>query len=197
MIENASPEMLKVLEQLRQTQEKKKEDDYQEITAVIGGEGLTVKFKNHIDFVTWDEYNEMEKDKFDKIVPTSAKILCQTGDTVYEQYTSYIAKKFREADNEVNIKAPNFYTKQEALQWFEQTIIDHTGPDTIIEYANIYMGAFKHAATGYRLTADGTESRIMISKIGKPSFQNIGKIIDEIMMLFDLDPKTTKITYAL
>ena len=164
--------------------------DNQEIIVEYYGDDIMFRFKNKVSLMTDEEYGIKKTTELEKFVPTSAKILCQTGDTVYDKYTSYIAHKIKE-DGKVDEKTTRRLIKlQSEFTSFERSIIDLGGGDKHIEYGNIYLGDLKHAVTSYRLFNDGTDSRITVN-IGKsPTLAEIRLIICGIKDLFDLDPET-------
>ena len=164
--------------------------DNQEIIVEYYGDDITFRFKNKVSLMTDEEYGIKKTTELEKFVPTSAKILCQTGDTVYDKYTSYIAHKIKD-DGKVDEKTAIRLNKlQNEFTSFERSIIDLAGGDKHIEYGNIYLGDLKHEVNSYRLFNDGTDSRITVNLGKSPTLSDISLIACGIIDLFDLDTKT-------
>lgn len=162
----------------------------QEITIEYYGDDITFRFKNRVYLMTDEEMEMKEANKFEKLIPTSAKILCQTGDTVYDKYTSYISHKIKN-DGKVDEKTARRLIKlQNEFTSFERSIIDIDGGDKHIEYGNIYLGDLEHTVTSYRLFNDGSGSRITVNLGKSPTLSDISLIACGIIDLFDLDTKT-------
>ena len=194
---NTKPEILDAMTKLNEPIMKKYKDDQQEITVEQNGNDIIFMFKNHVDFITHKEHNEKKYNEIDKIIPASAKILCQTGDTVYEKYASYIAHKVKGCDESVKSPERYFFDKQEKLENFELKIINILGDkDLQVEYGNIYVGDLKHEARYISLYSDGTESKIVITTDKKPTLMDIQGLALSIEALFDLDMGETKVTLA-
>ena len=138
-----------------------------------------------------DEYLTKKFNELEKAIPTSAKILCQTGDTVYDKYTSYVSHKLKVGetiDNEVEKKLDKF---QKKLIAFEDFIGNINNGEKRIEYGNIYLRGIEHAINGkYHTFYDNTDSRISITMTEAPTLERINTISDIIKDLFDLDPET-------
>lgn len=191
---NTKPEVLDALAKLSEPVMKKYKDDQQEITVEQNGDKITFKLKKKVIFVSSEEERAKKDNELEKLIPTSAKILCQTGDTVYDKYTSYIVHKLNgggKIDEETEKK---FVKCQKRLAEFETFISDITDDitngDKWIEYGNIYFGNLRHIISGYRIFNDGTAPRISIRLGTSPSLEKINIIADAIKDLFDLDPET-------
>ena len=191
---NTKPEVLDMLAKLNQPVTKKYKDDQQEITVEQNGNEITFKFKKRVILISSEEERVKKDNELEKLIPTSAKILCQTGDTVYDKYTSYIVHKLNgggKIDEETEKK---FAKCQKRLTEFETFISDITdgitNGDKWIEYGNIYLGNLKHIISGYRIFNDGTAPRISVRLGTSPSLEKINIIADAIKDLFDLDPET-------
>ena len=191
---NTKPEVLDMLAKLNQPVMKKYKDDQQEITVEQNGNEITFKFKKRVILISSEEERAKKDNELEKLIPTSAKILCQTGDTVYDKYTSYIVHKLNgggKIDEETEKK---FAKCQKRLTEFETFISDITdgitNGDKWIEYGNIYLGNLKHIISGYRIFNDGTAPRISVRLGTSPSLEKINIIADAIKDLFDLDPET-------
>ena len=193
MIRDMSPEAMKVLEQLRQTDKGDKPTDNQEITITTSGNDLVFKFKNHVELNNYNEYKVEKMKEMEKMVPPNAVILCQTGDTVNDKYRSYVTRKVRDGEYETITLTPS---KQERLDRFERVIKENVGDKTIVEYGNIPIIGIKHTLSSYQLCSDGKESRITVRGNVGQSISDIGKLVFEIETLFNLDPKTTKVSLS-
>lgn len=172
-------------------EEKKQETaENQEITVEYRGDDITFRFKNKVSLMTDEECGIKKTNELEKFVPTSAKILCQTGDTVYDKYTSYIAHKMKEGGKVDEKTARRLIKLQSEFTSFERSIIDLGGGDKHIEYGNIYLGDLEHTVTSYRLFNDGSGSRITVNLGKSPTLTDISLIVCGIKDLFDLDAKT-------
>lgn len=188
---NTNPELLYTMAKLNEPVMKRYKDDQQEITVEQDGNRITFRFKKKPFPISSEEYKAKKDNELDKFIPTSAKILCQTGDTVYDKYTSYVAHKLKVGgtiDDEVEKK---FAKLQKKLIAFEDFIGNINNGEKRIEYGNIYLGGVTHAVNGtYRTFNDGTDSRISITLTQAPTLEKINIIADIIKDLFDLDPET-------
>lgn len=188
---NTKPEVLEVLAKLSEPVMKKYKDDQQEITVEQDGNHITFRFKKKLFPISNDEYLTKKFNELEKAIPTSAKILCQTGDTVYDKYTSYVSHKLKVGetiDNEVEKKLDKF---QKKLIAFEDFIGNINNGEKRIEYGNIYLRGIEHAINGkYHTFYDNTDSRISITMTEAPTLERINTISDIIKDLFDLDPET-------
>ena len=187
---NTKPEVLDAMAKLSEPAKEKHEDDQQEITVTQNGDEITFKLKKRVILISSEEERAKKDNELEKFIPTSAKILCQTGDTVYDKYTSYIVHKLNgggKIDEETEKK---FAKCQKRLAAFETFISDITDGDKWIEYGNIYFGNLKHIISGYRIFNDGTAPRISIRLGSSPSLEKINIIADTIKDFFDLDPET-------
>ena len=146
--------------------------------------------------MTARDYEEYRFSQIEKVVTPSAKILCQTGDTVYDQYTSYIARKINnEAGGGNTGRAQD---KQMALSDFERTFAGMSGPNAWINYRNIFLGNLEHDK-GIKCCSsmiDGKNSSIVVDFGKKPSFTEVKTLVYAVETLFDLDPDETKVTFA-
>jgi len=194
---NTKPEVLDAMAKLSEPVMEKYKDDQQEITVGQNGNNITFRFKKRLLPISSEEYWAKKDNELEKFIPTSAKILCQTGDTVYDKYTSYVAHKLKVGetiDDEVEKKFAKF---QKKLNAFEDFIGNINNGEKRIEYGNIYLGGVTHAVNGkYRTFYDNTDSRISITLTKAPSLEKINIIADIIKDLFDLDPET-KVILAL
>ena len=194
---NTKPELLYTMAKLSEPVMEKYKDGQQEITVEQNGNDIIFRFKNHVDFITHEEHNENKYDELDKIIPASAKILCQTGDTVYEKYASYIAHKVKGCNESAKSPERYFSDKQEKLENFELKIINILGDkDLQVEYGNIYVGDLKHKARYISLYSDGTESKIAITTDKKPTLMDIQTLALSVEALFDLGRSETKVTLS-
>ena len=188
---NTKPEVLEVLAKLSEPVMKKYKDDQQEITVEQDGNHITFRIKKKLFPISNDEYLTKKFNELEKAIPTSAKILCQTGDTVYDKYTSYVSHKLKVGetiDNEVEKKLDKF---QKKLIAFEDFIGNINNGEKRIEYGNIYLRGIEHAINGkYHTFYDNTDSRISITMTEAPTLERINTISDIIKDLFDLDPET-------
>lgn len=194
---NTKPEVLDAMVKLNEPVMKKYKDDQQEITVEQNGDCITFRFKNIVLPISSEEYKIKKNNELDKFIPTSAKILCQTGDTVYDKYTAYISHKFNgggKIDEEIEKK---FVNLQKKLNAFENTIGNITGGEKLIEYRNIYFGGLTHTINGtYRTLNDGTAPRISIWLGKSLSLEKIKLIAGSLKDLFGLGPET-KVILAL
>ena len=188
---NTKPEVLDMLAKLNEPVMKKYKDDQQEIAVEQNGNNITFRFKKRLLPIASEEYSVKKDNELEKFIPTSAKILCQTGDTVYDKYTSYVSHKFK-AGGTINDEVEKKFTKlQKKLIAFEDFIGNINNGEKRIEYGNIYLGGITHAINGiYRTFNDGTDSRISITLTEAPTLEKINLIADIIKDLFDLDPET-------
>lgn len=188
---NTKPEVLEVLAKLSEPVMKKYKEDRQEITVEQNGNNITFRFKKRVLPISNEEYSAKKANDLEKAIPTSAKILCQTGDTVYDKYTSYVSHKLKVGetiDDEVEKK---FAKLQKKLIAFEDFIGNINNGEKRIEYGNIYLGGIEHAINGkYHTFYDNTDSRISITLTEAPTLEKIKLIADIIKDLFDLDPET-------
>ena len=188
---NTKSEVLDMLAKLSEPVMKKYKDDQQEITVEQNGNNITFRFKKRLLPISSEEYSAKKDNELEKFIPTSAKILCQTGDTVYDKYTSYVSRKFK-AGGTVNDEVEKKFTKlQKKLIAFEDFIGNINNGEKRIEYGNIYLGGITHTINGrYHTFNDGTDSRISITLTEAPTLEKIKLIADIIKDLFDLDPET-------
>ena len=188
---NTKPEVLDMLAKLNEPVMKKYKDDQQEITVEQNGNNITFRFKKRLLPISNEEYSAKKANELEKLIPTSAKILCQTGDTVYDKYASYVSHKFKAGetfDDEVEKK---FTKLQKKLIAFEDFIGNINNGEKRIEYGNIYLRGIEHAVNGkYHTFYDNTDSRISITLTEAPTLEKIKLIADIIKDLFDLDPET-------
>lgn len=188
---NTKPEVLDALAKLSEPVMEKYKDDQQEITVEQNGNNITFRFKKRLFPISNDEYLTKKFNELEKAIPTSAKILCQTGDTVYDKYTSYVSHKLKVGetiDNEVEKKLNKF---QKKLIAFEDFIGNINNGEKRIEYGNIYLRGIEHAINGkYHTFYDNTDSRISITMTEAPTLKRINTISDIIKDLFDLGPET-------
>ena len=187
---NTKPEVLDAMAKLSEPAKEKHEDDQQEIMVTQNGDEITFKLKKTVILISSEEERAKKDNELEKFIPTSAKILCQTGDTVYDKYTSYIVHKLNgggKIDEETEKK---FAKYQKRLDAFETFISDITDGDKWIEYGNIYFGNLKHIISGYHIFNDGTAPRISIRLGSSPSLEKINIIADAIKDFFGLDPET-------
>lgn len=200
VVANAGPELLHTLNRLRGIDEGKDSNNEQEITITQDGlNNITFTFKNKVELLTPDE---LKFDKFvglEKVITPSARILCQTGDTVYDKYTSYIAHKVKNGANDQNVNPVPL--KQTALNEFEKTFCDLANPNGKIAYKNIFLGGLKHTEELNRyhtisISADNTNSAIEMDFGKKLSFSEVRTLTYAVEKLFDLDPDKTKVTLS-
>ena len=191
---NTKPEVLDMLAKLNEPVMKKYKDDQQEITVEQNGNNITFRFKKRLLPISSEEYSVKKDNELEKFIPTSAKILCQTGDTVYDKYASYVSHKFK-AGGTVNDEVEKKFTKlQKKLIAFEDFIGNINNGEKRIEYGNIYLGGITHTINGsYHTFNDGTDSRISITLTESPTLEKIKLIVDIIKDLFDLGPETKAI----
>ena len=197
MVENASPEMLKTLKQLREAKEATKPNDGQEITITQDGlNNITFTFKNKVELLSPDEFKFDRLVGLEKVITPSARILCQTGDTVYEQYTSYIAHKVKNGAKDQNVNPVPL--KQTAIYAFEKTFIEHSGANEQITFKNIFLGNLQHdpGLNSRSVMSDGGNSAIELDFGKTPSLKDIKDLTYALETLFGLDPNTTKVTLA-
>ncbi len=187
---NTKPEVLDALAKLSEPVMEKYKDDQQEITVEQNGDCITFRFKKRVLPISSEEYLVKKANELEKAIPTSAKILCQTGDTVYDKYTSYITHKLKVGETIDTETEKKFAKLQKELAAFEQFINDICYDNPHIEYGNIYFGDLKHTIKSYRMLSDGLGSRISIKLGASPSLEKINLIADAIKDLFDLDPET-------
>ena len=188
---NTKPEVLDALAKLSEPVMKKYKDDQQEITVGQNGNNITFRFKKRLLPISNEEYWTKKANELEKFIPTSAKILCQTGDTVYDKYTSYVSHKLKVGETIDNDVEKKFAKLQKKLIAFEDFIGNINNGEKRIEYGNIYLGGVTHAVNGtYRTFNDGTDSRISITLTQAPTLEKIKVIADVIKDLFDLDPET-------
>lgn len=158
---------------------------------------LTFFFDDNVELYSYDEFKDAMDEKMEKLVPTSAKILCQTGETVYDKYTSYIAKKV----NEKPVKKPtrNVEERGEFLYYFENMSASFFGHDIKIRYFNIHfigMPTDKHSKfyDGFSLgTLKYEEPHITIKNAKDITLENIKKTAIILENLFELDPDETDV----
>lgn len=174
-------------------EEKKQEiADNQEITIYHYGDSMVFNFKNKLSVMSPEDCESSKETEFERFISPSAKILCQTGDTVYDKYTAYIAHKVK-TDNKPNEQvARKFIKKQSEFSSFEQTIIDAFPDCKHIEYQNIYLGEIEHKIKNYSLLNNGGASRIIIDIQKTPDIASIRSVVCAIYSLFDLDLGLTK-----
>ena len=188
---NTNPELLYTMAKLSEPVMKKYKDDQQEITVEQNGNNITFRFKKKLFPISSEEYKIKKDNELEKVIPTSAKILCQTGDTVYDKYTSYVSHKLKVGktiDNDVEKK---FAKLQKKLIAFEDFIGNINNGEKRIEYGNIYLRDLTHAINGtYRTFYDNTDSRISITLTEAPTLEKINIMADIIKDLFDLDTET-------
>ena len=187
---NTKPEVLDAMAKLNEPVMKKYKDDQQEITVEQNGDRITFKFKNRVLPISSEEYWAKKDNDLERFIPTSAKILCQTGDTVYDKYTSYVSHKLK-VGKTIDVKTEKKFAKlQKKLTAFETFISNITDGEKWIEYGNIYFGDLEHTIKSYRMLSDGLGSRISIKLGVSPSLEKINIIADIIKDLFDLGPET-------
>lgn len=188
---NTKPEVLDMLAKLSEPVMKKYKDDQQEITVEQNGNNITFRFKKRLLPISNEEYSAKKANELEKLIPTSAKILCQTGDTVYDKYASYVSHKFK-AGETIDDEVEKKFTKlQKKLIAFEDFIGNINNGEKRIEYGNIYLRGIEHAVNGkYHTFYDNTDSRISITLTEAPTLEKIKLIADIIKDLFDLDPET-------
>lgn len=188
---STKPEVLDMLAKLSEPVMKKYKDDQQEITVEQNGNNITFRFKKRLLPISSEEYSVKKANELEKAIPISAKILCQTGDTVYDKYASYVSRKLKGGetiDNEVEKK---FAKLQKKLIAFEDFIGNINNGEKRIEYGNIYLRGIEHAINGkYHTFYDNTDSRISITLTEAPTLEKIKLIADIIKDLFNLDPET-------
>jgi len=194
---NTKPEILDAMAKLGEPVLRKYKDDRQEITVTQEGpQDITLTFKRAVELMTARDYEEYRFSQIEKVVTPSAKILCQTGDTVYDQYASYIARKVNnEAGGENTGRTQD---KQMALSDFERTFAEMSGPNAWINYRNIFLGNLEHDK-GIKCCSsmfDGKNSSIVVDFGKKPSFTEVKTLVYAVETLFDLDPNETKVTFA-
>ena len=188
---NTKPEVLDMLAKLNEPVMKKYKDDQQEITVEQNGNNITFRFKKRLLPISSEEYSAKKANELEKLIPTSAKILCQTGDTVYDKYTSYVSHKFKAGGTVNDEVEKKFANLQKKLIAFEDFIGNINNGEKRIEYGNIYLRDITHAINGsYHTFNDGTDSRISITLTEAPTLEKIKLIADNIKDLFDLDPET-------
>jgi len=188
---NTNPELLYTMAKLSEPVMKKYKDDQQEITVEQNGNNITFRFKKKLFPISNDEYLTKKFNELEKAIPTSAKILCQTGDTVYDKYTSYVSHKFKVGETVNDEVEKKFAKLQKKLIAFEDFIGGINNGEKRIEYGNIYLRDVTHAINGtYRTFYDNTDSRISITMTEAPTLERINTIADIIKDLFDLDPET-------
>lgn len=187
---NTKPEILDAMAKLGEPVLRKYKDDQQEITVEQNGDCITFRFKKRVLPISSEEYKIKKDNELDKFIPTSAKILCQTGDTVYDKYTSYVSHKLKVGETFDTETEKKFAKLQKKLDAFEQFINDISYDNPHIEYGNIYFGDLEHTIKSYRLFSDGLGSRISIKLGVSPSLEKINIIADIIKDFFDLDPET-------
>ena len=188
---NTKPEVLDMLAKLNEPVMKKYKDDRQEITVEQNGNNITFRFKKRLLPISSEEYSAKKANELEKLIPTSAKILCQTGDTVYDKYASYVSHKFK-AGETIDDEVEKKFTKlQKKLIAFEDFIGNINNGEKRIEYGNIYLRGIEHAVNGkYHTFYDNTDSRISITLTEAPTLETIKLIANIIKDLFDLDPET-------
>jgi len=194
---NTKPEILDALAKLGEPVMGRYKDDRQEITVTQEGpQDITLTFKRAVELMTARDYEEYRFSQIEKVVTPSAKILCQAGDTVYDQYASYIARKVNnEAGGENTGRTQD---KQMALSDFERTFAEMSGPNAWINYRNIFLGNLEHDK-GIKCCSsmfDGKNSSIVVDFGKKPSFTEVKTLVYAVETLFDLDPNETKVTFA-
>ena len=158
---------------------------------------LTFFFDNDVELYSYTDVKDAMDEKMEKLVPTSAKILCQTGETVYDKYTSYIAKKV----NEKTVKKParNLEEIGEFLYYFENMSANFFGHDIKIKYFNIHfigMPTDKHSKfyDGFSLgTLKYEEPHIVIKNAKDITLEHIKKTAVILENLFVLDPEETDV----
>ena len=187
---NTKPEILDAMAKLSEPVMKKYKDDQQEITVEQNGDCITFRFKNKVLPISSEEYSVKKANELEKFIPTSAKILCQTGDTVYDKYTSYVSHKLKAVETIDAETEKKFAKLQKKLAAFETFISNITHGEKWIEYGNIYFGDLEHTIKSYRMLSDGLGSRISIKLGASPSLEKINIIADIIKDFFDLDPET-------
>lgn len=188
---NTKSEVLDAMAKLNESVMKKYKDDQQEITVEQNGDCITFKFKNRVLPISSEEYWTKKDNDLERFIPTSAKILCQTGDTVYDKYTSYVSHKLK-VGKTIDVETEKKFAKlQKKLIAFEDFIGNINNGEKRIEYGNIYLGGIEHAKNGkYHTFNDGTDSRISITLTEAPTLEKISIIADIVKDLFDLDPET-------
>ena len=179
-------------------EEKKQEiAENQEITIYYYGDSLVFNFKNKVSVMSKEDCESNKETELEKFITPSAKILCQTGDTVYDKYTAYIAHKVK-TDNKPNEQfAREFINKQSDFSSFEQSVIDAFPDCKHIEYQNIYLDEIEHKIKNYSLLNNGAASRIIIDTQKMPDIASIRSVACAIYSLFDLDICSTKTTLCL
>ena len=188
---NTKPEVLDMLAKLNEPVMKKYKEDQQEITVEQNGNNITFRFKKRLLPISSEEYSVKKTNELEKLIPTSAKILCQTGDTVYDKYTSYVSHKFKAGGTVNDEVEKKFANLQKKLIAFEDFIGNINNGEKRIEYGNIYLRGIEHAVNGkYHTFYDNTDSRISITLTEAPTLEKIKLIADIIKDLFDLDPET-------
>ena len=158
---------------------------------------LTFFFDYEVELYSYTDLKDAMDERMEKLVPTSAKILCQTGETVYDKYTSYIAKKV----NETPKKKPtrNVEERGEFLYYFENMSANLFGHDSKIRYFNIHfigMPTDKHSKfyDGFSLgTLKYEEPHIVIKNAKDITLENIKKTAVILENLFELDPDETDV----
>ena len=158
---------------------------------------LTFFFDYEVELYSYTDLKDAMDERMEKLVPTSAKILCQTGETVYDKYTSYIAKKV----NETPKKKPtrNVEERGEFLYYFENMSANFFGHDIKIRYFNIHfigMPTDKHSKfyDGFSLgTLKYEEPHIVIKNAKDITLENIKKTAVILENLFELDPEETDV----
>lgn len=188
---NTKSEVLDAMAKLNESVMKKYKDDQQEITVEQNGDCITFKFKNRVLPISSEEYWTKKDNDLERFIPTSAKILCQTGDTVYDKYTSYVSHKLK-VGKTIDVETEKKFAKlQKKLIAFEDFIGNINNGEKRIEYGNIYLGGIEHAKNGkYHTFNDGTDSRISITLTEAPTLEKISIIADIVKDLFDLGPET-------
>lgn len=176
---------------------KKCNEEGQEITITQDGlNNITFTFKNKVELLSPDEFKFDRLVGLEKVITPSARILCQTGDTVYEQYTSYIAHKVKNGAKDQNVNPVPL--KQTALYAFEKTFIEHSGANEQITFKNIFLGNLQHdpGLNSRSVMSDGGNSAIELDFGKTPSLKDIKDLTYALETLFGLDPNTTKVTLA-
>lgn len=195
---NTKPEILDALAKLSDPVMKKcngnqqEATDSQEITIYYYGDSLVFNFKNKVSVMSPEDCESNKEAEFERFITPSAKILCQTGDTVYEKYTAFVAHKVKTNDRPNEQAARKLIKKQSDFSSFEQTVIDAFPDCKHIEYQNIYLGEIEHKIKNYSLLNDGAGSRITIDTKKMPDIASIRSVVCAIYGLFDLDLGLTK-----
>lgn len=195
---NTKPEVLDALARLNDPAMKKcsgnqqEATDSQEITIYYYGDSLVFNFKNKVSVMSPEDCESNKEAEFERFITPSAKILCQTGDTVYEKYTAFVAHKVKTNDRPNEQAARKLIKKQSDFSSFEQTVIDAFPDCKHIEYQNIYLGEIEHKIKNYSLLNDGAGSRITIDTKKMPDIASIRSVVCAIYGLFDLDLGLTK-----